>query len=98
MTTEADKHRERARKSWVRNNARKLTATEVKVIELYAGDMPRAEIARELHRSSHTINRHFENIYRKLDIRRSVTLIRWALINANAIAMRKTELKKKSKQ
>ena len=58
---------------------RDLTATELRVLRLIAANKTSKEIADELCVSEHTVNKHRENICRKLDLHGSHALLNFAL-------------------
>ena len=58
-----------------------LTHTEQKMVAYSLLGYTREEIAKAEIRSQHTVRRHFENIFRKLEIRSKSELHRWYVEN-----------------
>ncbi len=56
-----------------------LTARELEVLRYVAQGMTKKEIAKQVHRSVSTIDKHVENLMRKLDIHDRVELTRYAI-------------------
>ncbi len=59
----------------------KLTSREIQIIQLIAQGMTNREIAEELSLSVNTANTHRKNILRKLEIKNTALLIRFAIEN-----------------
>jgi DNA-binding NarL/FixJ family response regulator len=66
-----------------------LTKTEDQVIRLKLQGFSRKEIAALTFRSTGTIQRHFQNVYEKLDIQNEIELYNWYAENILDINIRK---------
>jgi DNA-binding CsgD family transcriptional regulator len=65
-----------------------LTKTEDLVIRLKLMGLSRKEIAEITERSAGTIQRHFQNIYEKLEIKSEIELYNWYVENILGINIR----------
>ena len=54
-----------------------LTAREEQIMDLVFRALPNHEICEELHITDHTLQKHFQNIYRKLNISSRIELFRY---------------------
>ena len=66
-----------------------LTRTEDQVIRLKLQGLSRKEIADYTSRSTGTIQRHFQNVYTKLNIQNEIELYNWYVENILDINIRK---------
>jgi len=66
-----------------------LTKTEDQVIRLKLQGLSRKEIADYTSRSTGTIQRHFQNVYTKLNIQNEIELYNWYVENILDINIRK---------
>lgn len=66
-----------------------LTKTEDQVIRLKLQGLSRKEIADYTSRSTGTIQRHFQNVYTKLNIQNEIELYNWYAENILDINIRK---------
>jgi len=66
-----------------------ITKTEDRVIRLKLQGLSRKEIAELTGRSTGTIQRHFQNVYVKLQIQNEIELYNWYLENILDINIRK---------
>jgi len=66
-----------------------LTKAEDQVIRLKLQGLSRKEIAELTFRSTGTIQRHFQNVYAKLDIQNEIELYNWYAENILDINIRK---------
>jgi len=66
-----------------------LTKTEDQVIRLKLQGFSRKEIAALMFRSTGTIQRHFQNVYEKLNIQNEIELYNWYAENILDINIRK---------
>lgn len=66
-----------------------LTKTEDQVIRLKLQGLSRKEIAEATFRSTGTIQRHFQNVYSKLNIQNEIELYNWYAENILDINIRK---------
>lgn len=66
-----------------------LTKTEDQVIRLKLQGLSRKEIAEVTFRSTGTIQRHFQNVYAKLNIQNEIELYNWYAENILDINIRK---------
>lgn len=66
-----------------------LTKTEDQVIRLKLQGLSRKEIADSTSRSTGTIQRHFQNVYTKLNIQNEIELYNWYVENILDINIRK---------
>ena len=66
-----------------------LTKTEDQVIRLKLQGFSRKEIANHMFRSTGTIQRHFQNVYEKLNIQNEIELYNWYAENILDINIRK---------
>jgi DNA-binding NarL/FixJ family response regulator len=69
--------------------AQLLTKTEDQVIRLKLQGLSRKEIADQTMRSTGTIQRHFQNVYEKLNIQNEIELYNWYAENILDINIRK---------
>ena len=70
-------------------NTQVLTKTEDQVIRLKLQGLIRKEIAEATFRSTGTIQRHFQNVYTKLNIQNEIELYNWYAENILDINIRK---------
>lgn len=68
-----------SQKSRISNSSDRLTTTEQRVIQLLADNMSSKDIAQELCISYRTVQKHRENIARKLELRGSNALLTYAV-------------------
>lgn len=66
-----------------------LTKTEDQVIRLKLMGLSRKEIANLTFRSTGTIQRHFQNVYEKLNIQNEIELYNWYVENILDLNIRK---------